>query len=182
MPEGTRFVKGSSPGTCRGAVVPRPYPSYGFTAARDSVIFKRGKIGHSDPVGDTGPPAGEAYRDPPEGSPLLVPPDEIQRVFLSPESATSFPLRFSRHMRAKKKPDRYSLGKTQKPKEPPAGPPARSELRDKICYQLRCVFRCCLTPIKRRRRGSCFRISRFFAELSRDASDKDKDPLRQGRR
>jgi hypothetical protein len=36
----------------------------------------------------------------------------------------------------KKKPDRHSLGKTQKPKERPAGPPAGSELPDKICYKL----------------------------------------------
>ena len=168
MPEGTRFVKGSSPGTCRRVVVPRPYPSYGFTAARDSVIFKRGKIGHSD-LEATPPHRRKSSRKSPR---------KVARCSFPPTkpSGPSFPLRFSPHTRAKKKPDRYSLGKTQKPKEPPAGPPARSELRDKICYQLRCVFRRCLTPIKRRRRDSCFRISRFFAELSGDASDKDEGP------
>jgi hypothetical protein len=36
----------------------------------------------------------------------------------------------------KKKPDRHSLGKTQKPKERPAGPPAGSKLPDKICYKI----------------------------------------------
>lgn len=125
-----------------GGMVISPPPTYAKTAARHCVIPKGGKIGHSLSRKQRRSPRRQSLQNPPEKenprkatpiSPLLRSPRRPSGLFLFEKSPPPAPKSVPSVQR--KKPDRYSLGKTQKPKEPPAGPPARSELQDKICYK-----------------------------------------------